>query len=440
MKKNRLLISIVYVAASINSTVLADELTVGVGTHFGFGREYIGEFEAWAKNEDITSFRDEMLWGELESDFGKISIKGRSVKTLEATQRLAKLGLTPLLIASYGNRLYDGGSQPYSDQGREAFANYASFAAKQLNAPFVEIWNEWNIGGGTKPRISSGSVNDYLKLSQEVYKKIKLTNPKAKVLVGALGDDYPNWKWAREAMAAGLLKVADGLSVHLYNYALSREKGGAEELIRRLDALANISKEYNGGSYFPIYITEVGWPNHIGLTRTTEEDASRDAGLLLLLAKARAHIKGIWFYEYRDSGNDPLEKEHHFGLVTIQNQEKPVSCTIKTFSKLLRNASYFQEFTDKAANQYMIFNMQDGRKLLAVWRKPSGLLRPSHFQTQLNVASNEILLFSTGCPAHQSVQIKAPENSSGRYILEVTEHPKLFLLPKSTSNSSIMMN
>lgn len=408
----------------------ADELTIGLGTHFGFGWNYIDELSSYVKNESIRSFRDEMYWKDIEPVEGSMSIQGRALKTMDAIGRLEKQGVKPLLILSYGNPVYDGGSQPFTDTGRIAFANYAQYVTQQTKAPLVEVWNEWNIGGGAKPNLPTGSVDDYVKLTDAVYTKLKASQPRTKILAGALGDDFPDWKWTKEAINKGLLRVSDGLSVHLYNYSMSRAKGSAEEFIRRLDSLTELTKLENHGQPFPIYITEVGWPNHVGIKRISEEQASRDSAVFILLAKSRPNLKGIWFYEFRDSGTDPLNKEHHFGLVNLKNEEKPVSCTVKTYARLLSQATFIRDFYDKNGTKYVIYRNPDETQLIAVWRTISSSFELNTGKSVISSSKAFLEKYQTGCPAHLSTKAKPTAETGYKYLIEASENPIIFTTPK----------
>lgn len=405
------------------------EPTIGVGTHFGQGQKYLPSFSEWIKKGGVLSFRDEMYWKEIESEREALLIQGRALYTQQAASQLSKLGVKQLLVLSYGNPLYDGGSQPSSTEGRRAFGNYASYISNQMRPDYAEIWNEWNIGAGSKPRVKTGTVEDYIRLCSEAYSKIKAASPNTTVLAGALGDDFPDWIWAKSAMSKGLLKNADGLSVHLYNYSASRANGAAEELITRIDRLSQITKDFNKGKTFPLYITEIGWPNHTGMNSVSHEHASRDAAVFLLAAKARPYIRGIWFYEYKDGGKNPFEKEHHFGLVDADGQEKPIACTVRTLSSLLRKATLIESGDLGEGVSRTIYSLTSGEQLVAFWIKP----QPENFikdkLVRIETAATQYSSVELGCPGGTSKHNQAVSDS--RIVLSATENPTLLILPKS---------
>ena len=57
-----------------------------------------------------------------------------------------------------------------------------------------------------------------------------------------------------------MLKYADGISIHLYNFCMTPAKRTAAEIIERLDAFHRLVAQASGNPNFPIYVTETGWP------------------------------------------------------------------------------------------------------------------------------------------------------------------------------------
>jgi len=245
------------------SATQSSDILLGYGTHFAQGKIEYRQFTQHRTWSGVNSHRDEVYWGHSETSPGKFTPNENSRASIYAFKNEALQGLKPLVILSYGNKLYDNGTQPHTNEGRLAFSRYSQWIAKELS-PFgvqhFEIWNEWNIGSGTKPRVRRGDARQYVKLVEKTYNAIKEVNSTATVIVGALGDDLPDWPWLRQAIEFGLLKHSDGLSVHLYNHSAKESRAGAPELIQRLYTLDAILKR-NGYKDYPIYVTEVGWPN-----------------------------------------------------------------------------------------------------------------------------------------------------------------------------------
>lgn len=344
-------------------------LELGVGTHFGQGRGDPAFAFEWIKSTGMTSFRDEIYWNSVELQLGKFTPDVKAQFSLQAFSDAKAKGMNPMLILSYGNPLYDGGTQPYSDRGRTAFAAYASWLVKQLKdkVEYVEIWNEWNLGAGTFPKkLDYGRPVDYVKLVGVTYDAVKQQNPIAKVIVGAIGDDLEDWAWLKEAIKAGLLKKTDGISVHLYNHSMPKRQAGANEIITRLRSLENLLRERNGGIPIPIYVTETGWPTDWGLSGVSETVAAEQNARLLLEAHTLKDLAGIWWYELVDGGDSPINREDRFGLLNTAMQEKSAGCRLHSLAPFVEQSELTQNISNGNA-QALLFRNKAGMALLAVW-------------------------------------------------------------------------
>ena len=310
-----------------------EPMILGVQTHFAFTppkTSDAGLFRAWMRRSGFNSARDEMFWWHVEDEYGGLEMKQGAVVTRDLWRSMPP-PFHPLLTLDFGYRTYDAGGQPKSPAARAAFSRYAGFVVSQSQpvVRLVEVWNEWNLKAGARPEGgSNGDAEDYVRLSAATYQHLKQLDPAIKVLVGAISDDFPDWRWLRSAMNLGLLSRADGLSVHLYNYCMAPSRIGADELIQRLDALRAIL-DTAGHPSLPVYVTEVGWPTHQGKCAVTESDAAVHSMRFLLEASLRQWVRGVWYYELQDGGSNPADPEHHFGLLRRDGSEKPGGCALR---------------------------------------------------------------------------------------------------------------
>jgi hypothetical protein len=386
------------------------------------GKTQVEPFFAWMAASGMSSLRDEIYWSDVETKPGIYALRGRALRTAEVLRRAHQTGLLPLLILGYGNPLYDRGSQPSSPEGRKAYAAYAKWLVRTLgpHAPYVEVWNEWNLGAGTRPKVSAGSPEAYVALLGETYAAIKSARPETKVLAGAMGGDGEGWPWLRAALAAGLLRHADGLSVHLYNHAGPRAGGGVPEFVKRLEELRALLAAH-GRPKLPIYVTETGWPNHLGPGRISEEEAARRAVRLVLELRAMPQIAGVWFYEFMDSGSSVFESEHNFGLLRGRREEKPIACALRALVPLMRGSRALWSSSVSGVRATHLAS-REGRALVAIWsegkREGGGrvALRGAH------LAARPIPL---DCAAPtDALVVRGP----GQLELRVAPFPQLFLL------------
>lgn len=382
----------------------SDEVIYGIGAHLGQGKTDPELLSNWIQNANFNSFRDEIYWGDTETSPGNYNLSGRAKNTLSFINKSISIGLNPIVILGYGNKLYDLGDQPYSSDGFRAFANYSKFIANSLNTdrPLLEIWNEWNIGAGTRPRRKYGSPEDYVRLAAAASESIRNVKPNAQIIVGGLADDLGNWPWLQEAIRHGLLNYADGISIHLYNYLNPLEKGGDSEFTFRLNQLEKILVQGRPKNTPKIFITEVGWPNHEGRGRVAPELASELALRFLLSTKESKLVAGVWFYELQDGGDDPSEKEHHFGILARDRTEKPISCSLKKIVPLLNKLTLKQTNSTNGIKQ-QLYKAQDGSYVTALWPTTINKSIPVEISIQSDIKA---FMYNTSCDDTRTSVIK----------------------------------
>jgi hypothetical protein len=359
------------------------EPVLGIGAHILKSDADNQVFLKWITQSSFRSVRQEVYWHDIEVAPQKMAPTDRARRALQVIEAESAAGIDPLVVLDYGNPLYDGGTQPYTDQGREAFARYASWMAQTTKGKVrqYEIWNEWNIGLGTRPRARQGSAEDYVKLTKQASIAIRKANPNADIVGGALGDDYPDWAWLKQAIQFGLLDYVDGISVHLYNHSLPIYKGGAKEMLDRIARVHDILKHAAPNKNIPIYITELGWPNNIGQFGVSLTDAATQASIFWMEVNALDYVKGVWFYVYKNPGRDITDREQNFGLFDADGQPKPIACALEALGQKLKGAKLVNA-REQGASKIMLYRLKDGTQLLGTWtpwRQPNRLTQMLEF-------------------------------------------------------------
>lgn len=402
--KNKTFASLLVAVSLTPMCHATSDVIYGIGAHLGQGKTDPELLSTWIKDANFQSFRDEIYWGDTETSPGTYKLSGRSMNTLAFINKSISNGLKPLVILGYGNKFYDQGDQPYSSEGITGFANYSKFIASSLNTdhPLLEIWNEWNIGAGTRPRRKTGSPEEYVRLVAAASESIRKAKPGAKIIVGGLADDLGNWPWLQEAIRHGLLNYADGISIHLYNYLNPLNTGGDAEFTFRLTQLEKILTLRKPKDTPEIFITEVGWPNHEGRGRVAPELASDLALRFLLSSKESQLVAGIWFYELQDGGDDPNEKEHHFGVLTKNKGDKPISCGLKKIGAILNKLSLKQTKSQNGIKQ-QLYTKQEGSFVTALW--PTAI--NESFTVEISIPTKDnALIYHTNCYDARTSAIK----------------------------------
>lgn len=315
----------VVLAGLVEGATPAGTFQLGVGVHVGQNRNALDATAAALEEGHFTSFRDEVFWHRLERKKGVLEFPDSLRDLDDLVTSSAQRGVRPLLILDYGNPFYDGGGQLSSPEAIAAWTRYVRFVVRHFKGRVdqFEVWNEWNIGGGGTPAQRAaryGSPDEYAKVLQAAYRAVKAESPGATVIGGAFaGYDY---KWIEAFARADGFSSLDAFSAHPYVFAEGR-KGTPESAMRHLDELKVLLDRLAPGRNLRVYVTEAGWPVHAGPNGVTEQQAADYLQQLMLLAKSRSWIAGVWWYDLFDDGDTAANAEHRFGLIDRSGVKRP---------------------------------------------------------------------------------------------------------------------
>lgn len=337
----------------------------GAQTHFAQRKGIPAISLSLIREAQIASIRDEVYWSQVETQKGVFTIPDHVVHAMDLAIRS---GLKPLIILDYGNKLYDNGGMPISDTAQAAFVRYAEFVAGYFKGRVhhYEVWNEWNIGAGnTHPKPPfRGNPTDYVRLLAKTTAALKRIDPESVVLGGVIA----GWDgaWIDDMLKHGAAHHLDGISIHPYSYN-SGWKGRPEALVDWLGKLEENIRHQSGGKNIPLYLTEIGWPNHSGALGTQPEKTANYLSRLLILATSKPFIRGIWWYDFQDDGTDIHNAEHNFGLVSYDGSPKPAWFMLRDVLGFLHNARYVEQFPTESGIFAFRFIHTDGSSSLAIW-------------------------------------------------------------------------
>ena len=347
----------------------ADDFIVGVGVHSPAEQDL-----ASVQDAGVGSVRDDIHWAEVEREPGSLLMPERYDRAVDTALRR---GFQPVLILCYGNPLYDGGAYPLSDKAREAYVRFAEFVVAHFRGRVrrYEIWNEWNIAMSLPPGTPRRGPEPYVDLLRAVYPRLKAIDPKATVIGGALSGNGVETGWLEGACRAGMLDCLDAFSFHPYCY---RQGEGARlpeqgflKLVR--DSRAVVARWQK--REIPVYLTEVGWPTHEGPDGSTPEEEACFLARTYLLARTMPWVRGLWWYDLRDDGTDPHEREHHFGLLNLDRTPKPALAALRGIGSFFREARYVGAVRLDADAAILKFQQESGAGLYAMW---SGVAPATH--------------------------------------------------------------
>jgi len=201
---------------------------IGVNVHFLAPAQ--GEMEM-LKNMSVTYIRMDFIWAEVERSKGQYNFQNYDI----FMSNCFKYGLIPYMIFDYTNEFYDQNLSPYTDEGREGFANFALAAVTRYKGKNViwEIYNEPNLNQFWKP---AKNVTNYCKLAHKVLDTIKTRYP-GEIVVGPASSGI-DMTFLEEVFKSGLLEKFDAISVHPYGNT------PPEEAAHKYDELRKLMKQY----------------------------------------------------------------------------------------------------------------------------------------------------------------------------------------------------
>lgn len=373
----------------------------GFGINIHFTRAVPGELEALGPSGN-RFIRMDFAWGGIERKKGEYDFSAFD----RLVEDMTRLNIRCLFILDYGNRLYDDGAAPHSDEARAAFARYAAAGAKRYAGKGIiwEIWNEPNLAQFWKPK---PNVDDYCKLASVTIDAVRAADPNAYIV--APGSSGFPWEFLDAMGKAGVLAKLDGVSVHPYR---QQQPETAEADYARLRVLIN---RYVPNKRLPIFSGE--WGYSTAWNAMTEEKQANYLPRQRLMNLACGVPVSIW-YDWRDDGLDPKEPEHHFG--TVYRDFKPKSSYIagKVLAETLNGYAYVRRIAMASEKDYVLLFRKGDEVALAAWT-----MSETH-PVKLDVPAGEVTIVS------RDGQRKSVKASDG---LEVTleQSPQYLLLPKS---------
>jgi hypothetical protein len=289
-----------------------------------------------AKDVGINIVRMDLNWGAVEIN-GVFNFSAY----IQATEQLQNLGMSVLWILDYGHK--DHGDSiyhlPQTENDYQAFATFAQNAAIAFknynNIVGFEIWNEPNIA----PFWTNPNPVNYTHLLNLAEKSIHEINPKATVINAGLAFvDYLYFdKMLTNLNPAGL----DSYAIHPY-------RGGSapETFATDYENLKRIAKYHNHN--LPIWDSEWGYSSYGNFSADVygngnDPRANRYQGILTLrrvLTEMALNVPQYFIYDLIDDGTDPLNKEHHFGILYPNNSPKPAYVGLNTLWSIQSKSNF----------------------------------------------------------------------------------------------------
>jgi hypothetical protein len=335
---------------------------IGVNIHFLEARR--GEMDMLAASGARWA-RMDFVWDEIEKapsqyDFSRYD---NLVKTLESYR------ITPYFIFDYSNKLYDNGMSPYTEEGRRAFAQWASASVEHFRGRGIiwEMYNEPNITfWRPKP-----NVNDYIMLALEVGEAI-LTVAPSEIYIGPASSEI-DFGFLEACFKAGLLNYWSAVSVHPYR---QRPPEGVAEEYRKLREL--IATYAAKDKQVSIIAGEWGYSSTWNWKGMDEVKQGKLVAREILGNLANAVPLTVW-YDWHDDCADPKDPECRFGLVSFPYRPdspqvyspKPAYFALRTLTSALNGYRFSQRLPVGSPDDYVLLFTKEKEVRLAAWTTSS---------------------------------------------------------------------
>jgi chitodextrinase len=334
----------------------------------------------------IKNVRDGIMWNNVERTKGVYTVDPAHEAIIDDMDARS---LNTLLLLAYTNKFYDEDSTPYTDEGRQASANYGKFLMEYFGdrVAAYEVYNEFNIEFGRRGNGVANSLPDYYyALLKKTYDTLKQANPD-KTVVGMTTASVP-FTWLESVFQLGGLDKVDVASVHPYQFPRT-----PEHMVPEMDRLHNLIDRYNNGQSKPVWITEISHPTHqsaAGVDIKTQADYLVRTFVLSLASG----IDKVFWYDLMNDAVNPPSVEANYGILNHQDDPlgrhtpKPAYAALGAMTRQLTGAEYTAD--ESVAGSHFQYKFSRGQEeLRVVWAE--GRLQPAVILTQQPVQIVDIM-------------------------------------------------
>jgi hypothetical protein len=222
---------------------------------------------------------------------------------------------------------------------------------------YWQIWNEPNISVFFKP---APNASQYLELLQSAYEVIKQKDPNAQVLMaGTSGVDVG---YLRELKNLGASSYFDILAVHPYSFDFISPPEG--NFLTNMKNAQQLASEFGNKS---IWLTEFGWPtNNTGIA--SEDLQAKYLSRIYLMSYQFPNVKKLFWYDFRNDGDDKNDRENNFGLINRDYTRKKSFYAYKNLISILEGSQLESVNTNGENGVYDYSFSKLNSKIRVIWK------------------------------------------------------------------------
>ena len=334
----------------------------GMGIYFGnrYSDEEMVKAAEMAQAIGIKWSREEMSWNYIDSQPGQWRFdRYDTAVDVAYSHGISLFGLLDYCVEWASTAPPDAERRWLWMPEINAWKNYVHHIVDRYKDKIKhwQVWNEPNISGFWQPEPNFVDYTKRLKASHEIIKKI---DSNAKIL--GCNTSRCDQNFIGGVFKEGGFEYMDILGVHPYRYPRTPEE---TNLTGDMRELVTLMEKY--GEAKPIWITEVGWPTHVGDERaSTEKKQAAMIVRLYIQAIVSNCVEKIFWYNYRNDGLDKNYNEHNFGILHRDFTTKPAYTAYNTMTKAIGHAKFTREL-DFGENIRAYLFAENRKQILALW-------------------------------------------------------------------------
>lgn len=255
--------------------------------------------------------RDGYEWADIERSPGNYTVRKSTIQNY--VDSIKEHNMTLTITTGFNNKYYDNGATPYTDAGRQAYANFSKsffdlYGTDISQDMYNEFWGPQFGDRGDGP--ADGLPKYYTPLLKTIYSTIKAEYPDVTLHFCVGHDD-----WYEELASLGALEYCDIINTHRYG-GNKNATVSLEEDLREFDQhLKDVIMKYAPDKIdAPIWVTETGGNTSTNQYGNTEETIAQHLPRIYAVWRQTGATR-VYYYDLLDDGNSDGEHEDRFGLL-----------------------------------------------------------------------------------------------------------------------------
>lgn len=356
----------------------------------------------------VNFLRLDAEWGSIQTNSAKnwnIAKFDRLVEIFgkQQIELMPLIGFTPWWAVARDWKPFYPDSKRYPRPDYDAFAAWAEKLAAHTRGKirYFEVWNEPELG------FANFSTEEYIELQKYGYRGVKKGNPDATVSTAGFTYFFAEDRPPKPGLMRRALTEGRG-SYDLIGFHGHQSFQGYRDQVLPMKEMFRKQK-----------ITVPWMPNETGLTSVGDAEPEQVVALFqkLMFSWAEGAVGYNW-YDLRNDGFKPLDREHNFGMLTRDFYPKAVYVAYNTIVHYFRDARFVRALPLDGGIYAYLFKTSSGM-LIACWREPGSNPALTVVRTDASEAKEVDLMGNT----------RPLSLENGRILLNPELRPAIFSFP-----------